>query len=703
MRQSKVVLFVVGAIGVAGGYLLNDLSSESSIARPESRDLEITATISEREVEVLRESGFEEIDSIEAILQLPSSFARLEATYALAGRSSGSKTQELLFSAAEIYDSVERQAIIKALFARLTEIDPSSALATARVAPFSSSRIAEDYVWQYWAKLDLYSAIEVASNAPTAVKRNQIAQTLYRAVGFVDTPDAQLIETMLGIAPDQNTVSHYLIELSDESPLMAVSFINESAISTRRVLYASRLGSHLAKSAIHDAHQYTDHFNNLQVRAAYKKALSTQEATANPSAVLDRLLAGRSGRGDHSELTKAMNVIVESDVDTALEYFGRMENHSYREYFGGIIARALATQDIDEALYWARENDVGPNKGLESAVLNVMARTDPDRALIEIGDILRTETGIDPATGALMAIAQVDPEKGMQFLAGAEASSIRPNMKSQVQSMLYQQWAQNDPDNAFEWALLQGDDEAARYLSNAAMFVHRDVDMARQLLPRLPEAVSANWRQQIASAIAANRSTADAMAFARPYADQPGYDGMLANIATASAARDPDGAFNIAQQVTNADERDQVFSTIVQYAAARDPALAANYLENFSNDQYKGQAAGVVASNWYEQNPAQAVNWMRTYPAGKQRDVMITMVARRWFDPTPEEQLLIDSITDEPVRMQIESGRIMSIAHSDPVRARQMLESSSMPEQQKNQIKKFLERSSRSQYMQIYN
>ena len=69
MNNSKLTLAIICAVGILVGYFLSAFTAERPATANSSRDLKITATISDSEVETLRESGFNELDSIEEILE----------------------------------------------------------------------------------------------------------------------------------------------------------------------------------------------------------------------------------------------------------------------------------------------------------------------------------------------------------------------------------------------------------------------------------------------------------------------------------------------------------------------------------------------------------------------------------------------------------------------------------------------------------
>lgn len=702
MNNSKLTLAIVCAVGILVGYFLNALTAERPPTANSSRDLEITATMSHTEVETLRESRFEELESIEEILRLPSMFARSEATYALAGRSSGSGVQQLIFEAHEIADPVERDVLLNILFARLTEIDANAALATARIEPFSVNLSAENSVWRTWARSDLESAVDAVLSESQPGTRNRIAQILFRSLGYTGTAETDLVEAWLGIEPDGNTISQYILYLADQSPTLAIDYINQQAPPNWQPQHASKLGTHLALSGVDEARRYKDNILNPRARGMYEGSLMTAEANADPVAAMENWLAGSFTMQNQRLAYGAISRIVESDLDLALSYYDRIEAVQIRRWLGQKIAQQYAADDIDAALQWARENEIRGREELQSLVLQVMAQSDPDRAFEEVREQLQSETGLDARKGSasavLMAIAQTDPHRAFGYLSEIE-SHLGQN---QLKSVIFNQWMTSEPDAAIDWALGQQDADEMLYLSGAGMLIQQDINRAIELLPRLPDSVSANWRMQIAATLVEARSLDEAMAFARTHSAKPGYESMLATIAQSAVRSGPEVAMAVASEIGDSRLRDQTYATIVQRMAQRDPQQAINYLERVSDNDLRIQVTAGAVRSWYRSSPASAVSWIAAKPPGQERDRIVAMVSSYWVETTAQEQQLIDAIADPQTRSQIEMHRIVTVSRTDPAKARQMLNSGSFSEEERRSVEHMIEQT-QSRTSRIYN
>ena len=99
-----------------------------------------------------RDDGYSRIDGMDDIVALPSSYARREALYALAGRADSARIQELIFDAHAVADEFEHLEMLSILFSRLGEMDPRSALALARSEDFLQGNRIERVIWRAWAR-----------------------------------------------------------------------------------------------------------------------------------------------------------------------------------------------------------------------------------------------------------------------------------------------------------------------------------------------------------------------------------------------------------------------------------------------------------------------------------------------------------------------------------------------------------------------
>lgn len=181
MRRALAAALSGVIVGVAGTLLVihDGMAPRRGSTQP-VRDLDDVPKMTEAAAVSHRQNRYANLHSVEDVLALPSDFAQTDALYAVAGRSDSSAVQRLVFEAVRIRDDRDRDAALHILFARLTELDPRSALALARSADVTNDPGIEARVWRSWGKHDLDAALDAARAQPRRI-RARAAQSLLSA------------------------------------------------------------------------------------------------------------------------------------------------------------------------------------------------------------------------------------------------------------------------------------------------------------------------------------------------------------------------------------------------------------------------------------------------------------------------------------------------------------------------------------------
>ena len=137
MARLLSTLIVGLLIGGVTAWLLS--SRESAPSTDVVRDIVAVAKMTAVESDVHRKSGFQQLQTIEQVLALPSRFTQSEALHVLAGRTDSAGIQALIFEANRVANRQDREIALKVLFFRLTEVDPYSALALTQTPEFAAS------------------------------------------------------------------------------------------------------------------------------------------------------------------------------------------------------------------------------------------------------------------------------------------------------------------------------------------------------------------------------------------------------------------------------------------------------------------------------------------------------------------------------------------------------------------------------------
>jgi len=629
------------------------------------------------------------ITSIEELLSLPTEFARSSALYSLADRSGSAGVQNLIFEANRIADDVERAALLEILFFRLAELDPQSALVLARTADYSSIRSIERTVWRAWARKDLDDALFAAKTQTLLAHQNMAAQSLYRSFGYMGNETTQYIEDELGIGPDRSTRAGYLYRFADKSTADAIAFINSLERGVEQTEYVTWLAYYVSLRDPQAALANASLFKVASDGENFMAIINSDIARQNPQATIERLLVNGFNQRTYNELYAAIGALAATDINAVKQYYEQAQTADTRQMIGTAIASELAKTNPDDALAWARGNDSGQFPGMTLSVLFRIAEADPQRALTEAFGTPNAQVRSRLVSSVVQHIAQKDPSVAVAFLDQVPDGA----QKLEASRHLSSAWMSVDPDAATEWILSQDEETAQQMIQGAAFrMVHRDIDAAMALLPRLDKSDQVNLRRQIVEQLATNRSPAEAQAFAQRFEGQPGYDQLQATVVAGVARSDVLMAKQLADQLAPGNARDGAYAQVISQQAQTDPVQAIAWLNSIGDEKARSSAAGRVVTQWYANDPPAAERWVMGQPPGALRDDAIVGMSSRWREPSAEQTRLIASISDPDKRGQAKIQQIYNVARTDPARARELLEDDDIPSHLRQQAEVMLGR-----------
>ncbi len=651
------------------------------------RDIVDVPMMSQAVAEKHRDEHYVNVTGVEGLIALPTEFARSEAMYALAGRSDSSGVQNLIFESNRVADDVERVSLLNILFFRLAETDPHSALALARTDHFKTIKSLEQTVWRAWARKDLHDALHAAKAQTSTVHRNMVIQSLYAAFGYMGNEITERIEAELGIGPDRSSRGRYLYQLADKSPAEAIAFINGLERGPEQQEYVSWLAYYVSLRDPAAALRYADLFSVAADGKRYSSIISSNIASENPRATIDRLLASSQGRRSSRELHSAIRALADTDLDGAKQYFEQARSADDRRMFGSAIAMEMAKTNPIEALTWARANDKEHFAFLQMSVLGKIAETDPQLALTEALNTPNAQMRSDVVSNVVQHIARNDPADAVAYLDQIQDRQ----QKLEVGQQLASAWIRRDPEAAIDWILGQDKEASGRMIQRVShTLVRSNIDAAIRLLPRIDEPNQQTMRQQIAQRLAIGGSLGEAQSFIRQFDGQPGYDQLQASVISGVAQTDVLTAKQLADQLADGNARNTAYMQVIAQHAQVYPSEAARWLSSITNENMRGAAAGQLASNWYANDPAAAERWVDGLPAGSLRDDAIVQMSTRWRAPTAEQEELIASIEDRDKRGQAKVRQIYNVMRTDPVKARKLLDDEDIPSYQRQRAETML-------------
>lgn len=682
--------FVIGAVGggVATWMWFDDppLSAAPPVV---IRDIRDVPRMSEQEAATHREHRFASLTTVEQILALPSDFDQTEALYVIAGRSNSAQLQHLIDQANRVADASDRRAGLGILFARLSDIDPQSALAMAGRMPYAAEQSIEASVWRSWGRLDLAAALQAASELTPLSRKSRAAQAIYGAYGYAGNDITEHIEAVLGVKPGRRVLSLYVQSLAAESAQSAIDYLNDMRPGNGQASVAWALGDYLGRTLPMQAEGYVNMLKHVQARSSFERGIMRAIASVDPAALVERYLADPTSRKYNAELGNALTQLAATDLDQAMRYFDVAQSRQTRLIFGGSIIKALARDDPQRAIEWASQNDTSLEQNLYQQAILVVAEVHPEVALEAANRMTDSPRRSSIFAGIIGTMARSDPMLALGALEQLPAGRD----KQQAAQTVLATWVQADAAAAVDWALSNResyDADLLRSLSN--VLIRQDPDAAILVLPRLDEQTANEWLLRIVSTLARTRSVAAAESFMRQHKNSPMYTQMQAALIPQVARSDLATAKIMADSMVSGHQRDNVYAQLVSQAARSNPQQARVWLESIESEQGRASAVAGFVRTWAQSDAAAASRWVNGLAAGKMRDQAITSLIGSTKEIGNEQFALINDINDDNLRLQAAMGAILRSARNDPRRANEILNKVRLNELQRTEVKKMLER-----------
>ena len=684
MKQTLIALLIGLLIGAAGAAWLG----ASRRAQPEIdepllvRDIAEVPKMHVADAEMHRADRYSRVRTIEETLALPGDFSQTEALYVLAGRADSAEVQELIHEANRIADPTDRNAALSILFLRLAELDPRSALKLARMPGFSKNRGLERTVWRTWSKLDLEAALAHAKSLSNPADRNEAAQTILAAYGYLGNATTQRIEDELGVRADGNARARYLYNIADRSPAEAVRWIQ--SLPPMQQLESVRLfAGYLARRDSAEMLAYANLFQNPQNRRIFEDVIRAAHARENPEQFLASLPPGAARGHRNGDYMIALRELAERDIDRALEYYENLESPNDRAMMGAVIAGQLVVQDPDRAVQWALEQD-SSNTSLVIALLSQLAAGDPARALNALEQLDNAQLRRQALGNVVGSAAQADP-----LAARAYVDNIAdPRDREMATHALFNTWLMVDPAAALDQLLGTEVKNADSLIAQAGFqLAMTDLDAAIRTLPRLEGAPAEQWRAAIAQQLVQQRGAAAAQRFVEQQRGQPGFDQLQVAVINGLADQDIYAARQMVDGMPSGSARDQVYTNVISRHAYNNPREAAAWLASIEDDGLRGMASQQVAGAWQQTDPQGAINWVLNLPGGPARDDALLGLSANLVDRGEAvTESLVEQIDDPQKRRQAHIMQVWNVARTDQERALALLRKLDLSDEERRQF-----------------
>jgi hypothetical protein len=299
-------------------------------------------------------------------------------------------------------------------------------------------------------------------------------------------------------------------------------------------------------------------------------------ASVSPKKSLAMILAERDPRQRTSDLQSYINGLSRSDYADALKRIQRIPGNNERELASRLLVARWVQTDPQAALNFASSN-----RGFEYVADDVFqseAAVDVQGALDRAKAITSPDMRYMALRGVLSFIADTDPATA---LAIAQSLGDFPGNEP-LTTMIYRQWAANDPQAA---ALLAMQDAAGGNPWQSPLS-----QVARTWASQDPTA-AANWALSLTDPTAEARTISQVMRqwsrddmtaaanWVNGLPQGPSYDAAAAALAFSMAVNDPQDAITWADNIADPNARTNALQRVSREVMWRDPTNGAAVLE----------------------------------------------------------------------------------------------------------------------------
>jgi hypothetical protein len=488
-----------------------------------------------------------------------------------------------------------------------------------------------------------------------------------------------------------------------------------SALETDRAT-ATRLIAVIAQTQPEQAWNAVARITDPMVRMAYQGAVITSWASQQPDRAFASAQAMPQAWQRRQLLQKVTSEVAQRDPAYALELLKSVdpaEQQSLRRIVAdewvrfdpagaagwiatvepGLqgqlayqIADAYLAQQPDEALAWALRIARSPGRNLWSHMVGEIARENHERAW-QLAQGAENPAQRMKASGAVIdAIAARDPALAMSYLQKLPPGMYRNRIAVEVGSTV----AFNSPAAAISWLESIDDNRMRIEVANNMGYnlAPRDVEMAVQLVDRVPKEARDQWVQAIAMSYANFDPAAGADWLAR-YRDVPEH--VLQTFAANVADSEEDVTLDLVERFTDDRQREVVLRGLLPKIAQQAPETAARLVDDISDLHARAEAASRVAGVWSQYDEPAARKWVLSMPWGDARDNGIAAIIAQ-SSSVDDKLSLLGQIQSPEKRASAIFTATMSLAVSDPEGARTVMRRYPLDPQQQARLEDALRR-----------
>ncbi len=693
MKNFLLALSLGAAIG--GSLVFAFLSADSR--SPDGTSLSISeSTMTVEEADEHRNNDYVELNSLPAVLQLPTPFSRNAALYSLSSRASAGQLVGLVNEAARINDASTRRQFLGTLLARLVDVDPVLAVDVAYGLESADRERWIAQVWTVWSTADLDAALDRASRIGNRDDRYRAAIAMFRAHGFVETKSVLRISEALGIEPDATVKLEYVTFLAEHDLEGAVNYVRELPAGMTRQRGTMALAQSLSAFKSDQLSELLASTGNDDITRMLEMQMRAFGVQADPESAV---LATLNGSGqDDGMFHMAAQSLAESNLPRAIELLELATSPRHRQVLSSSIAQIYANRDPEGALAWARSSNLPKHQRdeLEATVIMAMAKDQPELAFSIAREAAAQGANFQPVQTVLNAIVQTDPGKALSLL----ESLPDTQMNAQTRQMVLQNAAFREPETALNWVLADPSRvDRSSMIAIGRTLARHDVNLAIAALPRIDEGSREIWHVAIVGQLVQNGDLDAATQFTNRLRGTASYAQTQSTLVQHLAQTNPDRAFMMLDGMSAGPARDAATSTLANMSAGS-PEKALSLASSIEDQNMREHTMRNVLTQWSSHDPSGAEAWVSRMPSPDDRDTAYQALSHSHWADADRAMQLTNRIQDESRRVSAQWSIIHQQARRNPDTLERLLEQSSLSEEQKRHLRERVERRNSFEFIQ---
>ncbi len=605
-------------------------------------------------------------DSIAAIASLEGTFGKREALYRLAAGATLKRVRKLIGEAIGLEDVADRLDFLHILFGRYAQDDPGAAvrLLLASDLPGERPELLQA-IFGDWARRDVEAALEALQKLddPHLVQAAGDGMLLAHA-----RPDRLVDRELLNRLPVAYSpgpaLAWYLGAYAAHDPeaaaLQAAGLYD--SVLRRSALHA--VANAWAQQDPAAAMAFAATLANSESRWHFEHPVIERWAASDPDALLGALEAAPNASQRQRLLSVALREIVRRDPQKAIAYATASDNRRRRllfdvlsvlarQDFAGALATAeahvsgsyrpgalqmivssFAEQDPGAALSWALDYDNGTH--LASAVRGA-ARTDSPAAVAFLASLERSALAPHEWDAVVNEIARNDPDRALTLI-----DRVREGQRGGVLHQIAGQLAERDVQAALEWSATV----EPQYRDTALSAVVRE--WARRDLAAAADYAAGSGDRQLIGAVAPEYARQDHRAAFDWMLSTDGGQDHVHTVIGPWAQEDPAEAAAIVVQHLGEPWAGHALGNVARVWVDRSPDEAIAWLDTLPEDASTTQAIQQAVVGMASRSPEAAVRWARQL-TGDSRDHALAAVIGSASLP-PDQSIGLANSIENPVQ-----------------------------------------------------